>query len=95
MNTIVFNNDATFELEAFNKNTTISGSTLTSTGNATIYTSNIDDIMALALETITSIQILFDEDVIYNSTNLTCKLNSISEYLSGNRVNIQLSFNFE
>lgn len=94
MNTIVFNNEATFGVESFNKNTSFEGSSMTSTGYASLNTSELDDLTEVAQGTITSIKILHDEEVIYNSTNLSAKITSINEYLSGDRMNVNININF-
>lgn len=94
MNTIVFNNEASFGIESFNKTTNFEGNAMTSTGYASLITSDLDDLTAVAQDTITSIKILHDDEVIYNSTGLTAKITTINEYLSSDRMNININFNF-
>jgi len=94
MNTIVFNGDASFGVESYNKNTTFDGATVNSSGYASLITTDIASLTAVAQETITSIQILHDGDSIYNLTNLNARITNINEYLSDNRISVNISFVF-
>lgn len=94
MNTIVFNGDASFGVESYNKSTNFEGENISSSGYASLITTDIDALTAVAQEPITSIQILHDGDSIYNSTNLNAKITNINEYLSDNRISVNISFIF-
>lgn len=94
MNTIKFNNN-TFEVESYSKNTYFNEDSISSNGSCQIITNNITGLNELAEETITAIQIYHDETLIYDLQDIECKINSISEYLNGDRVSIGLSFTFD
>ena len=94
MNTIIFNGTATFGVESFNKNTSFEGETVTSSGYANLIVTDMDDLTAVAQDTITSIQIKHDNDVIYNSSNLTARISVINEYLNMDRMSVSVNFNF-
>lgn len=94
MNTIVFNGDASFGVESYNKTTTFEGENVNSSGYASLITTDIDALTAVAQAPITSIQILHDGDSIYNSTNLNAQITNINEYLSDNRISVNISFIF-
>ena len=92
MNTIKFNN-AEFEVESYSK-TTYFNNALSSNASCSIITNDIDTLNALAIEPITSLQILHEGEVIYNLHDINAKIDSINEYLNGNRMNINVSLNF-
>jgi hypothetical protein len=98
MNTIIFNEDKTFGLESYNKTTTFEGDTVNSSGYASLLmtqdTDTISDLVTVAQGTVTSIEIKHDGTSIYNSTNLNAKINNINEYLSGDRINVNINFIF-
>ena len=94
MNTIIFNGTATFGVENFNKNTSFEGETVISSGYANLIVADMDDLTAVAQDTITSIQIKHDNDVIYNSSNLTARISVINEYLNMDRMSVSVNFNF-
>lgn len=94
MNTIVFNGDASFGVESYNKTTTFEGNTVNSSGYASLITTDITSLTTVAQTPITSIQILHDEDSIYNSTNLNAQITNINEYLSDDRMNVNITFIF-
>jgi len=94
MNTIKFNNH-TYEVLSFNKNTYFENNHISSTANCQIRTSDITSLYTLAEETIESLQIYWNEDLIYDLDNISGKLSSISEYLADDRINITLNCNFD
>lgn len=93
MNTIKFNNTE-FELGSYNRNTYFSGETMSSNANCGIITTDISDINALAESTINSLQIYHDEQLIYNLQNINAHIDSISEYLNNDRIDITLNITF-
>ena len=93
MNTIKFNNH-TYEVLSFNKNTYFGGESISSSSNCQIKTADITSLHALATEKIETLQIYHDNTLIYDLQNLNGNLTSIDEYLSEDRVNISLNFNF-
>ncbi len=95
MTTIVFNGDKTFIVLNFNRNANFTGTTVSQNGYATIILEDVDALYGLADGTITSIQIFYNEEKIYESTGLSGKITSISENLNGDRVNADVNFVFE
>ena len=94
MNTIKFN-DVEFVVENYNKNTYLNGETITSNANCTIRTDNMTALNALMQTKITSIQITYNETVIYDLQNISAHIDSTSEYLNTDRVNITLNLTFD
>ena len=93
MNKIKFNNTE-FEVGSYSKTTNFSDGTIHSTAYCSLITNNIAELQALGLETITSIEISHDNEVIYELNNLTAKINDISEYLNGNTIDVSLNLVF-
>lgn len=93
MNTIKLNN-LTLEVEAYNKNTYFSDESINSSGSCQVITNDITALNTLAQETITSIQIYHNETLIYDLQDIDCTITSISEYLSTEKMNINVSFTF-
>ena len=93
MNVIKFNNTS-FEVESYNKNTYFNGETVNSNANCTIKANDMTVVNALAEETITSIEIRHDGEVIYTLSNINAKIESINEYLSGDRMNVSINLTF-
>lgn len=93
MNTIKFNNH-TYEVLSFNKNTYFNEGQINSSANCQIKTTNVTSLYVLADETIETLQIYHDNELIYDLSNLSGKLSSIDEYLAEDRVNITLNCSF-
>lgn len=94
MNKIKLNN-AEFEIENYNKSTYFGGDTITSNANFQLTTNDITLLNALVSETITSIQIIHDDTVIYNLTDINAHIDNINEYLNFDRMNINVSMRFD
>lgn len=95
MNTILFNNEALYRVDSFNKTTNFSSESVSSSGYISLrMLADSPDLNTLAEDTITSIKILHDEDIIYNSQNLNGHITSISEFLNGDRVDITINLVF-
>lgn len=93
MNVIRLNNFET-EVESYSKNTYLSGANITSNASCSIITNDVTALNALMATTITSLQILHDGELIYNLQDINAKIENISEYLSNDRMNINLNLNF-
>lgn len=93
MNTIKFNNH-TYEVLSFNKNTYFNETGVGSNANCQIKTADITSLYELAEETIETLQIYHDNELIYNLSNLSGKLSYIDEYLAEDRINITLNCSF-
>lgn len=94
MNTIKFNNHE-YEVLSFSRNTYFNGNEINSTVNCQIKTSNITELYELAQETISTLQIYHDNELIYNLGNLSGRLVTIDEYLAEDRINISLNCSFD
>ena len=94
MNTIKFNNTE-FELESYNRNTyfNLDGS-MNSNAGCSIITDNVLELNTLAETPITSLQIFHDEELIYNLQNINININSISEYLNNDKIDISMNMTF-
>lgn len=93
MNKIKINN-VEFEVEGYNKNTYFNGGTVTSNGNMTIKVSDMTTLNELAEDTIDTIQIYHDSELVYNLQDADAKIDSINEYFNGERMNVSVNFIF-
>ena len=93
MNIIKFNN-VEFEVTSYNKNTYFSENAITSTANCQIILSDMNVLNGLADETITSLQILHDGNIIYNLSDISAHIDNISEYLNVDKMDINVSLRF-
>jgi len=96
MNTIKLNTTE-FEVEAFNKNTYFTGTTIMSNANCSIKLIDVSALSALIPLTITSIQIKHNNDVIYNLSDIEAKIDSTVDYLNNDHITttINLTINME
>lgn len=93
MNIIKLNNTE-FQLQSYSRNTYFNEGGITSNASCNIKTPDTDDLMALGEETITSIQIKVDNNVIYELENITAKVDNINEYFDGQNMNFSINFMF-
>lgn len=94
MDKIKFNNTE-FEVESYNRNTSFSEGTISSSAYCSVKVQDIDEITELAQEPITSIQIIHDDTVIYDLDDINAQIDNTNEsYNGGDRVytNINLVF---
>ena len=94
MNTIKFN-DTEFQVENYSKNTYLSDGHISSNANCSVIVSDITVLNALMLDTITSIQIKYNDDVIYDLHDISAHIDNISEYLNVDRMNISVNLTFD
>ena len=94
MNKIKLNNTE-FEVENYNKNTYLNDNVITSNANMQITNGNIQTLNDMMTETITSIQIIHDDNVIYNLSNIVAHIDNINEYLNMDRMNININLKFD
>jgi len=87
-------NDFQCELLSFNKYTNFNGAEVTGNCNCQIVTDNITKIQELGLTEITSLQIMHDEDLIYDLQNISAHITSINEYLSNDKIDVTLAIDF-
>ena len=93
MNVIKFNNEE-FEVEHYSKTTHFSQYEITSSANCSV-NGDIATLNTLAESPITSIQIICNNEVIYNLQNITAHIDSISENFPGDRMYINVSMTFD
>ena len=94
MTKIKFNN-AEFTLESYNKTTYYSGETIDSNANCVVFADNITSLNNIALSAITVIQIKVDDTVIYDLQDINAHIDSISEYLSDNKIYVNVNLKFD
>lgn len=94
MNKIKLNN-AEFEIENYNKNTYFNEDSISSDASFQITVNDMAVLNALVKETITDIQITHDDNVIYTLADLNAHINNINEYLSFDRINVNVSLRFD
>lgn len=94
MNTIKFN-DTEFQVESYSKNTYVSDGHVTSNANCAIVVSDIAVLNTLMQDTITSIQIKYNDDVIYHLQDISAHIDNVSEYLNVDRMNISVNLTFD
>jgi len=94
MNTIKFNNTE-FQVESYSKNTYLSEGHIISNASCSVIVSDIAVLNALMQDTITSIQIKYNDDVIYNLQDISAHIDNISEYLNVDRMNINVNLTFD
>lgn len=93
MNTIKFNNEV-FEVSSYTKNTTFSEDSISSNGYCELVSPNIANLMSIAQDPITSIRIYHDNTQIYELENINAKIENINEYLSDDRISVNMNFIF-
>lgn len=93
MNKIKFNN-VEVTLEGYNRTTYFSDGSISSNGSCNIITDDMTELNELAQDTITSIQIYSNDTLIYDLQDIDAKINTISEYLNGDRISISISLVF-
>jgi len=94
MNTIEFNNTE-FQVESYSKNTYLSDGHITSNANCSVIVNDISVLNALMQDTITSIRIKYNDNVIYHLDNINAHIDTISEYLNVDRMNITVNLTFD
>lgn len=96
MATIILNNSLEFEFSDYIRNTYFNNDGITSEG----YINNIKgnnisvQLYELSEETITSIQIKKDNEIIYTLPNINANLTNINEGYNGERVYINIALRF-
>lgn len=93
MNTIKFN-DTEFGLESYNRSTYFNAEGTRSEGSCSVIVDDMSALEALTQTTITSIQIIHNNNVIYNLHDTSAKISVINEFFTGEKININISFNF-
>ena len=94
MNTIKFNNTE-FQVETYSKNTYLNDGHISSNANCSVIVSDIAVLNTLMRDTITSIQIKYNDDVIYHLDDISAHIDNISEYLNVDRMNINVNLTFD
>ena len=94
MNTIKFNN-TTFEVFSYNKNTYFGGESINSNASCSIKVTDMATLNALTSVPITSLQIYYNETLIYDLQDISAKIDSISEYLNTERMEISVNLTFD
>ena len=93
MNTIKLN-EYTFIVDNYNKSANYSGEHPVCNGYCSVVTTDMNSIMELAKNTINSVQIYHDEELIYNLDNANGKILTIDELLNPTSVKIGINMTF-
>ena len=94
MTTLKLNNTE-FELAAFTRNTSFYENSIVSTASCDIKVSDTDLLEALTDIQITSLQIKYNDEVIYTLNDISAHLNSIGEYLNTDHISANLNLTFD
>lgn len=95
MSKIIFNN-VEFDVESYNKSTYFGGSMMNSNANCSLPNADISALNELAETIITSIQIKREDNtVIYDLQDIHARIDNTSEYLNGDRMNINVNLVFD
>ena len=94
MTTLKLNNTE-FELTAFGRNTSFYENSITSTANCDINVSDTDLLEALTDIQITSLQIKYDDNIIYNLNDINAKITNINEYLNTDHISTSIGLTFD
>ncbi len=88
-------NDFQCEVISFNKYTNFNENAMTGTCNCQVVTADITGLQNVGLNTITEIQIIHNEDVIYDLKSIQANIVSINENLVDDHIDILLSISFQ
>lgn len=94
MNTIKLN-DLELEVTSYSKLISFNDNMMSSSASCQVITTNNEAIIDLAKETITSIQIKHNDEVIYNSSDINARIANVNEYLNTARIDINITLAFE
>lgn len=94
MTTLKLNNTE-FELAAFTRNTSFYENSIASTASCDIKVSDTDLLETLTDIQITSLQIKYDDNIIYNLDGINAKITNINEYLNTDHINTTIGLTFD
>lgn len=88
-------NNSEYQIESYNRTTNISDNNITSTAYLNLSSGEAVNLNSLLGTTINSIEIDVDDVKIYELTNINAKVDSVNEYLSGNRMSYNVNITFK
>ena len=88
-------NTTEFEIDSYGRNTYFNGETISSNANCSILNSDATELNELLGVAITTIQIYHDNNLIYDLQDINARIESINEYLSGNRIGTSINLVFD
>lgn len=88
-------NNSEYQIESYNRTTNISDNNITSTAYLNLSSGEAVNLNSLLGTTINSIEIDVDDIKIYELTNINAKVDSVNEYLSGNRMSYNVNITFK
>ena len=94
MTTLKLNNTE-FELAAFTRKTSLYENSIVSTASCDIKVSDTDLLEALTDIQITSLQIKYDDNIIYNLDGINAKITNINEYLNTDHISTNIGLTFD
>lgn len=92
--TVITLNNTEFEVESYSKNTYFTGESIMSNANCTVRVTNVSALNDLIEEPITSIQIEYENEVIYTLDNINARIDNVNEYLSGDHISTIINMTF-
>lgn len=94
MNTIKLNN-VEFEIVGYNRSTYFNGTNMTSTANCTCRNASPEVLNSLLGVEITSLQIYYNDSLIYNLQDISARLDTINEYLNTEHIDTAINLTFD
>ena len=94
MTTLKLNN-IEFEITSFNRTTYVQEGEIHSNANFDLKIVGQDTLESLFDVTITSLQIKYNDEVIYTLNDISAHLNSIGEYLNTDHISANLNLTFD
>ena len=91
--TIIKFNNTTFEVTSFNKSTYFNGN-LVSAATCELEGTNVDALEPFLTTPITTLQIYYNDALIYDLQNITARIDAINEVLEVNHMGISVNITF-
>ena len=95
MNIIKFNGTYEFEIDSYSKNVNFDGQNITKNAYCNMTNTDASDVEELGNSTITEIQIYHDGTLIYELSDITARIDNLSEYLNVDHMNVSLNLTFD
>lgn len=88
-------NNTEYQIDSYNRTTNIMDGNINSTAYVNLVNGDATALNALLGTTITSIEITVDSDKIYELTSINATVESVNEYLAGDRMSYNLNITFK
>lgn len=87
-------NDMQMQVISFNRYVNFNNGVMSGSCNCQVVTSDLSGLQELGTTPVTSIQIIHDDQIIYNLTDIETHVASINETLVEDHIDISLTFDF-